>query len=269
MSTYALRPLQGRDHTPSLLVLQSLERPCGNYDTGMAGEWLWRGRGGRRFVADGGVGLYVAPVPGKGYGLFTVGSHAAGTTIGYVQGRIIAVAEAGQPGKDYVDIRKANRVFVCETPTIEEPAWFANTATAREENNARFVVNPRTHEVRVELTAAVGAFQEVLVDYGEEYRTELRQLTRANKRQRESSCTGSLDFDSSAVCAADMERYEGREARTAAEAIAAWKTAPTRRLRCPACSKMFYRKKGRAHVLNCQAKSSPETLGSTNPSATS
>lgn len=239
------------------LDFQSLEGSCGNYDTGVAGEWLWQGRGGRRFVAAGGVGLYVAPVAGKGYGLFTVGAHKAGTIIAFVQGHTEPAPETRQEGTNYVDVRKAGIVFVCDFPTVEEPAFFANTATTRTDNNARFVVNPRTHAVRVELTRAVGTFEEVLVDYGSEYRAELRQQTRAHKRDLDGCSADCVEADAaSAVHAAVAVRRAPHNAGTAAEAIAVWKVAPTTRIRCPSCHKVFYRGKGRAHVLNCRARPS-------------
>ena len=270
MSTYVLRPLPARERTLTQLVLQSLPGPCGNYDTGIAGEWLWKGRGGRRFLADGGVGLYVAPVAGKGYGLFTVGAHDVGTAIAYVQGHTIPSPETRQAGTYYVNIRKAGAVFVCDFPTIEEPACFANTATTRIENNARFVVNPRTHAVRVELTRAVGAFEEILVDYGEECRTELRQLTRAQKRQRADRRTDSVDseYDYTVARGAEEARRGPYEAVSAADAIAVWRATPTTRIRCPACHKKFYRGKGRAHVLNCRARPASNALESSSASIT-
>ncbi len=257
--------------------------PVGKYNTGSADDWFMQGKGGRRFVATDGVGLYVAPVSGKGFGLFTAGAHPSGTVIGYMKGRIIPASDAGMSGKDYVSIRKpgkhkisqllacsvvamlawgglrcafltmlAGAAFICEDPTTDKPAWFANTATAEAENNARYVVNPTTCEVRVVLTDAVAAYQEILVDYGEEYRAKLRKANRKRKAQ-EKRCEHDapvevIDFQG------ELPKPGGKYMPSSPEeALAVWKLVPTARMHCPACNRLFYWGKGRAHVLNCGA----------------
>ena len=237
---------------------EELTAPSGAYDTGCAGEWLLRGLGGRRFIAEDGVAMYCAPVCGKGFGLFVVAQQKKGTLLGKVNGQVVPASTVGGPRTDFIHVSSSKKV-VCLDPTLELPGGLANTATSKASNNARFLVNSRTGGVSVVATRRIPAYTEILIDYGKEYRDQLRKANQASAREaaKAAKLSPSSALGAAAVSAPGLSCFgtPAIEVATAEEAIRAWQRLPGARVRCPACRKAFFRVAGGAHVLKCCVRS--------------